>query len=131
MTQHGIHRVAELVRVGLVALLPLLLGACSLLSPSVNPDTRDTINNSVHAGMTMSDARAELESTGYVCHTRSGAYVDENGNEHTVNAPFAVCDAQPGAVSFVCNERTQVTLIPDGGRVRSVQITKAPSCIKR
>lgn len=130
MKRHTPRRGALANTLGLI-LLPLALAGCALLSPTVDDSTRDSISSQVHAGMTMTDARTELESMDYVCHTRTGAYVDEYGNEHSVNAPFAVCDEQPGAVSFVCNDRTQVTLIPDGGRVRSVQIDKAPSCIKR
>ncbi len=122
--QHGI-------KMTVAWLVPLLLQGCALLSPSVADSGRDQINNRIHAGMSMSDARAELESMHYLCHTGTGAYVDEDGKEHPVDAPFAVCDERPGTVSVVCNMRTQVTLIPDGNRVRSVQIVKAPSCIKQ
>lgn len=122
--QHGI-------KMTVAWLVPLLLQGCALLSPSVADSGRDQINSHIHTGMTISDARAELESMRYICHTGTTAYVDENGNEHSVDAPFAVCDKRPGTLSFVCDVRTQVTLIPDGDRVRSVQIDEAPSCIKQ
>ncbi len=116
-------------RIMATGLVPLLLWGCAL-SPVTN-STRDDINAHVHAGMTMSDARNEMESIDYLCRTRSGSYFDENGEEHVVSSPFVICDARPGTFSFVCNDRTQVTLVPDGDRVRNVQITKAPSCIKQ
>lgn len=119
------------VKMAVAGLVALLLQGCALLSPSVSDSTRDKINNHVHAGMTMSDARVEMESIDYLCRTRSGSYFDENGEEHVVNSPFVICDERPGAISFVCNDRTQVTLVPDGDRVRRVQIVKAPSCIKQ
>jgi len=116
-------------RLVLVAGLGLLLGGCAL--GGVDHGTRDSIDDHVKPGMRMNAARDELEGMHYLCSRHTGAYVDEYGDEHPVNAPFFICDARPGAVSFVCNTRTQVTLIPDGGRVRSVQINKAPSCIKQ
>lgn len=116
-------------RIMAIAVAPLLLCGCAL-SP-VASSTRDNINSHVHAGMTMSDARAEMESIDYLCRTRTGSYFDENGEEHAVSSPFVICDARPGRFSFVCNDRTQVTLVPDGDRVRSVEVIKAPSCIKQ
>lgn len=116
-------------KIGLAGLVPLLLWGCAIAPTS--DATRADISSHVHPGMSMADARAEMESMHYICHTGTGAYIDAEGNEHAVNAPFAVCDQRPGRISFVCNMRTQVTLIPDGDRVRSVQIDKAPSCIKQ
>lgn len=119
------HMPARLAGFGLV----LLLSGCAL-SP-VTLDTRQVINDHVHTGMTMPDARAELESLDYRCELRSGSWFDAEGREHPLKGDFISCTKQPGWIGFVCNERTRVILVPNGTRLGRVSIYKAPSCIKR
>lgn len=109
----------------------IMLMASGCVLPPVKQRTQDTIQRRVHAGMRVSDARAELESMNYLCRRRQGSYFDLTGREQQVSGSFLVCTHQPGAISFQCNYRTQVIVIAQRDRVTEVQVAEAPSCIKQ
>lgn len=110
-----------------------MLSGClfqNIVSPGVTSSERGQIEKAAYTGMSMDEAEANVQALGYDCGSRSGSYFDEAGNEHPA-ASFVTCVKRPGTVSFYCNERTAVTLVPDGDRVRRVVIGKQPSCYKK
>lgn len=124
-------RTEHIVRLArwLSPVLLLGLSACSLLTPNVDSATRDAIATNARPGMTMATARANLESSGFRCTTRSGSYFDENGEEHAVDGTFASCMKPAGGLfNFACAQRPHVVVVPDGDRVAQVIVDTAPAC---
>lgn len=115
---------------GLPALLILAaLGGCSLLQSSVGSTTRSSIASLAWPGMKLSQARANVASSGFQCSTRSGAWFDENGEEHPISGTFVSCmQAEKSGFSFACGQRSHVVLVPNGSRVQRVIVDTAPAC---
>ncbi|MDE2149939.1 MAG: hypothetical protein KGJ55_08930 [Gammaproteobacteria bacterium] len=115
----------------LAAAPALLLSGCSLIqstvSPSVKATERSDLERKVYPGMAMNNAEANIQALGFNCQPRSGSYFDDAGQEHSAES-FIACVKRPASISFYCDERTAVTLVPDGDRVGHVVISKAPSC---
>ncbi|HEU0196529.1 MAG TPA: hypothetical protein VFQ88_04835 [Nevskiaceae bacterium] len=107
----------------------LLLGACSLWSPKVDDATQSTVATNAKAGMTMTDARTNLESSGFRCHTRTGSYFDEAGDEHALSGAFVSCTKLNDRLfRFACGQRPHVVLVPNGTRVARVIVDTTPVC---
>ena len=118
---------------GLAAII--LIAGCSTLNSymhdtfnqTVDPATSDHIHASVPIGATMIAAEATLSSQGYNCETRTGNYTDELG--HDRNAPsFLSCVQRAGKISFACENRDQVIVVPSGGVVDQVNVVRGPDC---
>ncbi len=121
------------VATGLAA--SFLIAGCSTLTSymhstfnqTVDPKTSDHVHASVPIGTTMVAAEATLSSQGYNCDTRTGNFTDELG--HDRSAPrFLSCVQRAGKVSFACENRDQVVVVPSGGVVDEVNVVRGPDC---
>jgi hypothetical protein len=121
------------VAAGLAAIF--LIAGCSTLTSymhstfnqTVDPRTSDHVHASVPIGTTMVAAEATLSSQGYNCDTRTGNFTDELGRDRS--APrFLSCVQRAGKVSFACENRDQVVVVPSGGVVDEVNVVRGPDC---
>jgi len=112
-----------------------LIAGCSTLNSymhstfnqTVDPQVSDKVHASVPIGTTMVAAEATLSSQGYNCDTRTGNFTDEFG--HDRSAPrFLSCVQRAGKVSFACENRDQVVVVPSGGVVDEVNVVRGPDC---
>jgi hypothetical protein len=113
------------------ALSLALLGGCSFLhdtfSQTVDPSTSARIHKAVPVGTTMVAAEAQLSSLDFDCVNRTGDFTDENGSAR--NAPsFLSCTQRAGKISFSCENRNQVVVVPSGGVADEVHVLRGPSC---
>lgn len=118
---------------GLAAIF--LVSGCSTLhdymhstfSQTVDPKTNDHVHASVPIGTTMVAAEATLSSQGYNCDTRTGNFTDELGRSRSASR-FLSCVQRAGKVSFACENRDQVVVVPSGGVVDEVDVVRGPDC---
>ena len=112
-----------------------LIAGCSTLTSymhstfnqTVDPKTSNHVHASVPIGATMVAAEATLSSQGYNCDTRTGNFTDELGRDRS--APrFLSCVQRAGKVSFACENRDQVVVVPSGGVVDEVNVVRGPDC---
>ena len=108
-----------------------LITGCSYLHDTFNQTadqkTVDQIHAAIPVGSTMDAAEASLSSQGFNCDTRTGNFTDELG--HNRNAPrFLSCVRRAGKISFACENRDQVVVIPSGGVVDEVDVVRGPDC---
>lgn len=108
-----------------------LIAGCSYLNSTFNqtvdPNTRDRIHASVPIGTTMETAEAALSAQGFNCEMRTGNYTDELG--HNRNAPhFLSCVQRAGKISFACENRDQVVVVPNNGVADEVNVVRGPDC---
>ena len=99
----------------------------STFSQTVDPKTNDHVHASVPIGTTMVAAEATLSSQGYNCDTRTGNFTDELGRSRSASR-FLSCVQRAGKVSFACENRDQVVVVPSGGVVDEVDVVRGPDC---
>ncbi|NGY03625.1 hypothetical protein [Solimonas terrae] len=105
-----------------------LLGGCSLFSLTPDADVVAQVHRQVPVGASLDTAEANLASLGFSCSPQRGAYTDERGNDHE-NAHFLQCARRPGTISFACENRDQVVVVPgDTGKVAAVEVSHGPDC---
>lgn len=118
---------------GLAAIF--LISGCSTLRSYMNstfsqtpdPKTSGHVHASVPIGTTMVAAEATLSSQGYNCDTRTGNFTDELGRNRSASR-FLSCVQRAGKVSFACENRDQVVVVPSGGVVDEVNVVRGPDC---
>lgn len=109
------------------AMLATTLSACSLFSQTPDPSVQQRVRANLPYGTSAADAESKLSGLGFACSRRQGNYLDESG--HTRNAEhFLFCEERPGAVSFTCLNRNQVTAVLKNGVVSAIEVTRGPSC---
>jgi hypothetical protein len=118
---------------GLAATLAtaLALSGCSFLrdtfSSGVDSKTNSQVHSSVPVGTTMDAAEARLSAIGFNCETRTGNFTDELGRNR--NAPrFMACTKRAGKLSFACENRDEVVVLPAGGVVDEVNVVRGANC---
>ena len=108
-----------------------LLSGCSYLhdtfSQSVDPSTSARIHKAVPIGTTMVAAEAQLSSQGFDCATRTGDFTDENGRQRSAPS-FLACTQRAGKISFSCENRNEVVVLPSNGVVDELEVVRGPSC---
>lgn len=109
----------------------VLIAGCSYLhdtfNQTVDQKTIDHIHAAVPVGSTMEAAEATLSSESFNCGTRTGNFTDELGRNR--NAPrFLSCVQRAGKISFACENRNQVVVVPSGGVVDEVDVVRGPDC---
>ena len=114
-----------------VVLSALLLGACSYFSQTPDRDLVDRVHREVPIGISVDAAESQLAGLDFTCAGRRGAYTDERGTNHE-DAHFLLCTRRPATISFACENRDQVVIVPgDTGKVRAVEVTRGPDCQAR
>lgn len=116
---------------GAATLAAALLAGCGFLhdtfNPSVDSKTADRIHGSVPVGTTMDAAEARLAAQGFNCETRTGNFLDENG--HTRKASrFLFCVQRASRLSFACENRDEVVVVPNQGVVDDVEVVRGANC---
>jgi hypothetical protein len=108
-----------------------LCGGCSYVhdtfSQTVDPGTSDRIHAAVPIGTTMTAAEARLSSLGFNCGDRTGNYTDETGHGRSAG-DFLSCVKRPSQLSFACENRDQVVVVPNAGVVDEVDVVRGPDC---
>lgn len=99
----------------------------STFSQTVDPKISDHVHSSVPIGTTMVAAEATLSSQGYNCDTRTGNFTDELGRNRSASR-FLSCVQRAGKLSFACENRDQVVVLPSGGVVDEVDVVRGPDC---
>lgn len=118
---------STVLRIGLAA-AGLALGACSWFSQTPGADVVARVHREVPPGISLDEAEANLAGLGFDCAMRHGAYTDERGVDHE-DARFLQCTRRPGTVSFACENRDQVVVVPGStGRVEAVEVGRGPDC---
>ncbi|WP_028006336.1 hypothetical protein [Solimonas flava] len=122
---------ASILRLPLLALAGLL-AACSYFSQTPEPDVVSRVHREVPIGLDFEEATARLSSLNFSCGPfKRGAYTDESGRDHE-DARFMQCTKRPAKISFACENRDQVVLLPGaGGTVAGVEVTRGPDCQSR
>lgn len=106
----------------------LLLAGCSYFSQTVEPDVRAKVLDGVQVGMPMETAESHILSLGFQCSQGHGSFIDEHGDERVADH-FLSCVRRPGRISFACENRDEVYVIPNRGVVDEIHVTRGPSCI--
>ncbi|MCK9194622.1 MAG: hypothetical protein M0P19_12195 [Nevskia sp.] len=115
--------------VATAVVLATTLSACSLFSQTPDPGLQQRVRANLPYGTSTADAESKLSGLGFACSKRQGNYLDESG--HTRNAEhFLFCEERPGAISFTCLNRNQVTAVLKNGVVSAIEVTRGPSCSK-
>lgn len=109
------------------ASLVLASTGCQLLSQTPDPDRRSAIRERVDYGLTAAEASSRLSGLGFGCSRRSGEYLDEAGKAREADQ-FLFCVERPGAVSFACQNRDQVTVMLRNDQVSGIEVRRGPSC---
>jgi hypothetical protein len=121
---HIFRSIAGLVAGSAVA---MTLG-CSYFSLTPDADVVSRVHREVPIGTSIDTAEANLANLGFACVKQRGAYTDERGNDHE-DARFLQCTRRPGTVSFACENRDQVVVVPGStGKVEAVEVTHGPDC---
>jgi hypothetical protein len=105
----------------------LLSSGCGLWSQDVKPETEDRILSAVPQGSRYADAEGRLAAMDFSCINRKGPHVDESGREYPADH-LLECTKRPGTVSFQCNQREKVFVVPSGDTVDRVFVTRGPDC---
>lgn len=109
----------------------LLLAGCGWLhdtfSQSVDGKTSDRIHGSIPVGTTMIAAEASLSSQGFNCETRTGNFTDERGRNRNAER-FLSCRQRASRLSFACENRDEVVVLPSNGVVDEVDVVRGASC---
>ena len=110
------------------------LGGCNWLHDTFNDSTSsgsvDRVHAAVRQGMTMDEAEAHLSGLDFDCGPRQGNFVDEHGASRS--APrFLSCTSRPRTISFACENRDQVIVVPNNGVVDEVDVLRGPDCTPR
>ncbi|SEP77964.1 hypothetical protein SAMN04488038_101462 [Solimonas aquatica] len=110
------------------AALPLL-AACSLFNPKPDAALVSQVHAALPLGMTLEKAEETLHQMNFDCERRHGAYTDEAGGNHE-DQRFALCVQRPTKlVSFACDNRNQVVLVPDANQnLAVVAVSRGPYC---
>ncbi|MBL6752194.1 MAG: hypothetical protein ISP90_16870 [Nevskia sp.] len=117
------------------SMLPLvcavLLAGCTYVrdtfSQTVDNQVQDKVHAAVPIGTPMDTAEARLASMDFSCQVRQGNFTDEHG--HQQSAPrFLACTRRAGMVSFACENRDQVVVVPNNGVVDEVEVLRGPDC---
>lgn len=118
-----------ILRLPAAVLLSALLGACAYFSTTPDVDLVSRVHREVPIGMDIDEAAAALAGLDFSCGSvRHGAYTDENGRNHE-DSRFMQCTKRPGTVSFACENRDQVVLVPGTtGKLTAVEVTRGPDC---
>jgi hypothetical protein len=111
------------------AVLTAVLGAggCSIFGQSVDPELRDKLRDAAKPGMPMDEAEAAISSQGFRCQPKHGEFYDEYGTKHDV-PKYLWCVERPGFVSFTCQNRDQVFIIPQDGFVDQTYVLRSTTC---
>lgn len=117
--------------VSLAASSLLLLSACSWLNPKPDPALIQQVHAAVRVGMSLEKAEETLHQMNFDCERQHGAYTDEDGFNHE-DQRFALCVQRPDTVvSFTCDNRNQVVLVPDAQQnVATMAVSRGPHCAK-
>ncbi len=113
-------------RLGVAGLL-LASAGCQLLSQTPDPDRRRAIRERVAYGLSAAEASSRLSGLGFGCSRRSGEFLDEAGKAREADH-FLFCVERPGAVSFACQNRDQVTVVLRDDQVSGIEVRRGPSC---
>jgi len=109
----------------------LLITGCSYVhdtfNQTVDPNTSDRIHDKLPIGTPMTTAEARMSAQGYNCDTRSGNFTDEHGHVRS-GTDFLSCVKRAGQLSFACENRDQVVVLPSGGVVDEVDVVRGPDC---
>lgn len=104
------------------------LAGCSYFSVTPDADVVERVHREVPLGISLDAAEAKLGGLGFGCTNQHGAYTDERGRNHE-NARFLRCTRRPGRISFACENRDQVVVVPDdSGRVTAIEVGRGPDC---
>jgi len=109
----------------------VLIAGCSYLhdtfSSSVDSKTSQSVHSAIPVGTTMDTAEARLSSQGFDCGMRTGNFTDELGRDRS--APrFLSCVRRAGKLSFACENRDEVVVLPSGGVVDEVNVVRGANC---
>jgi hypothetical protein len=109
----------------------MLIAGCSYLhdtfSSSVDSKTSQSVHSAIPVGTTMDTAEARLSSQGFDCGMRTGNFTDEFGRNRS--APrFLSCVRRAGKLSFACENRDEVVVLPSGGVVDEVNVVRGANC---
>jgi hypothetical protein len=123
------RRCPVLALVGRLGAAGLLLASagCQLLSQTPDPDRRSAIRERVAYGLSAAEASSRLSGLGFGCSRRSGEYLDEAGKAREADH-LLFCVERPGAVSFACQNRDQVTVVLRDDQVSGIEVRRGPSC---
>ena len=110
---------------------PCLLAGCAWLhdtfSSSVDEKTAGKIHAAIPIGTTMDAAEARLSSQGFDCGMRTGNFTDELGRNRSAGR-FMVCVRRAGKLSFACENRDEVVVVPSGGVADEVEVVRGANC---
>ena len=108
-----------------------LISGCGYLhdtfSSSVDSKTVDSVHSAIPVGTTMDAAEARLSSQGFDCGMRTGNFTDELGRNRSANR-FMACVKRVGKLSFACENRDEVVVLPAGGVVDEVNVVRGANC---
>jgi hypothetical protein len=108
-----------------------LLAGCSWLhdtfSSSVDAKTAEKIHGAIPIGTTMVAAEARLSSQGFDCGNRTGNFTDELGRNRSAPG-FMLCVRRAAKLSFACENRDEVVVVPSGGVVDEVDVVRGANC---
>ncbi len=110
-------------------LMAALAGAgCSYFGTEPDTATATHIHDRLPHGMAMDTAESRLVGLGFGCTYRGGDYETENGHTRTAER-FLICERRPSSLSFRCENRDHVVVVPDHTAViQAVEVTRGPSC---
>ena len=108
-----------------------LLSGCAWLhdtfSSSVDEKTVGKIHGEVPIGTPMDAAEARLSSQGFDCGTRTGNFTDELGRNRNAER-FMLCVRRAAKLSFACENRDEVVVVPSGGVADEVDVVRGANC---
>lgn len=109
----------------------VLIAGCSYLhdtfNQTIDPNTSDRLHGAVPIGTPMTTAEARLSSQGFNCDMRGGNFTDEHGRNRSAPS-FLSCVRRAGQLSFACENRDQVVVVPNGGVVDELDVVRGPDC---
>jgi hypothetical protein len=108
-----------------------LTAGCSWLhdtfSSSVDSKTAERVHSAVPIGTTMDAAEARLSGQGFDCGMRTGNFTDERGRDRSAER-FLLCARRAGKLSFACENRDEVVVLPAGGVADEVDVVRGANC---
>lgn len=108
-----------------------LLAGCAWLhdtfSSSVDEKTAGKIHAAVPIGTTMDAAEARLSAQGFDCGMRTGNFNDELGRNRSAER-FMLCVRRAAKLSFACENRDEVVVVPSGGVADEVEVVRGANC---
>jgi hypothetical protein len=109
----------------------VLIAGCSYLhdtfASSVDTRTVQSVHSAIPVGTTMDAAEARLSSQGFDCGMRTGNFTDELGRSRSAER-FLACVRRAGKLSFACENRDEVVVLPSGGVVDEVNVVRGANC---